>query len=88
MPFAESLNTLMTCVYLQREDLDNNIRRFYNIHVTQTLFGDWAIVKEWGRIGSPGTVREEWFDSEEIALSRLKSLLQYRANRGYKETKR
>jgi hypothetical protein len=25
--------------------------------VKPTLFGDWAVLREWGRRGSPGTVR-------------------------------
>ena len=31
------------------------------MHVTQTIFGDWALIREWGRIGLPGTIREKWF---------------------------
>ncbi|MDD2661735.1 MAG: WGR domain-containing protein [Methylococcales bacterium] len=44
--------------YLVKVDLSRNQSRFYSIHVTKTIFENWAIVKEWGRIGSPGTVRE------------------------------
>jgi len=31
-------------------------------------FEDWALVKEWGRVGSPGTVRKEWFTTETDAV--------------------
>ena len=31
------------------------------------LFDDWSLVKEWGRVGSPGMVRNEWFTTEQEA---------------------
>jgi predicted DNA-binding WGR domain protein len=43
--------------FLTRIDPARNINRFYIVDVTPTLFGDWALVREWGRRGSPGTVR-------------------------------
>jgi predicted DNA-binding WGR domain protein len=33
--------------------------RFYKLDVQPTLFGKWTLVREWGRIGRPGTVRVE-----------------------------
>jgi predicted DNA-binding WGR domain protein len=33
--------------------------RFYKIDVQPTLFGEWAAVREWGRIGRAGIVRIE-----------------------------
>ena len=44
------------------------LARSYRIWVTPTLFGDYAVVREWGRIGSPGTVREAWYESEAEAV--------------------
>jgi predicted DNA-binding WGR domain protein len=43
--------------FLTRTDPARNIDRFYIVDVTPTLFGEWALVREWGRRGSPGTVR-------------------------------
>jgi predicted DNA-binding WGR domain protein len=43
--------------------------RVYALHVAPTLFGEWTLVREWGRIGSTGTVRLDWFDSESAAQS-------------------
>jgi predicted DNA-binding WGR domain protein len=48
-------------IHLTRSKLSGNVRCFYAMHLTQTLFGEWALVAEWGRIGSPGTVRERFF---------------------------
>ena len=29
-------------------------KRFYLLQVTQTLFGEWCLIREWGRIGMAG----------------------------------
>lgn len=36
--------------------------------VTPSLFDDWSLIKAWGRVGSPGTVRKEWLETQEEAL--------------------
>jgi predicted DNA-binding WGR domain protein len=43
--------------FLTRVDPSRNIDRFYVVAVTPTLFGEWALLREWGRRGSAGTVR-------------------------------
>jgi predicted DNA-binding WGR domain protein len=48
----------MSTIYLEKHNPDKNMHRFYAMHVTQTIFGDWALIREWGRIGSPGTVQK------------------------------
>jgi predicted DNA-binding WGR domain protein len=68
---------------LECRDALHNKRRFYAIHITQTIFGEWAVIKEWGRIGSPGTVREEWFDEESQAINKANAIVQRRVRRGY-----
>ena len=55
---------MTTSIYLERREPAHNRLRFYAITVTPTLFGSWALVREWGRIGQPGTVRETWFETE------------------------
>jgi len=62
----------MIPIRLERREPARNIQRFYAITVTRTLFGSWAIVREWGRIGQPGTVREMGFEMEGEAWCGLK----------------
>lgn len=57
----------MTPIHLERREPAHNRLRFYTIAVTRTLFDDWALAREWGRIGQPGTVQETWFDTESAA---------------------
>ena len=54
---------------MERREPARNIQRFYAITVTRTLFDGWALVREWGRIGQPGTVRETWFETESAAIA-------------------
>jgi predicted DNA-binding WGR domain protein len=66
----------MNHVYLERHDDNDNMHRFYQMFVTPGLFDDWSLIKEWGRVGSPGTVRKEWFTTEqetELASQKISS---------------
>jgi predicted DNA-binding WGR domain protein len=49
----------MTAIHLVRIDSEKNVARFYKLDVQPSLFGDWSLVREWGRIGQPGTVHFE-----------------------------
>ena len=59
----------MNLAYLERVDPARNILRFYAIRIAPTLFGEWAVVREWGRIGSPGRERQSWFGSAGEAVA-------------------
>ena len=37
-------------IVLTRTDDDRNMRRFYALDVAPTLFGEWALITEWGRV--------------------------------------
>jgi predicted DNA-binding WGR domain protein len=66
----------MNHLYLERHDDNDNMHRFYQMFVTPGLFDDWSLIKEWGRVGSPGTVRKGWFTTEqetELASQKISS---------------
>jgi predicted DNA-binding WGR domain protein len=73
----------MNHIYLERHDPDKNLHRFYQLFVTPGIFGDWSLVREWGRAGSPGTVRKDWFDSEEEAREAGEKLRVLKEKKGY-----
>jgi predicted DNA-binding WGR domain protein len=73
----------MNHIYLERHDPDKILHRFYQMFVTPGIFGDWSLVREWGRVGSPGTVRKDWFDSQDEALSAEISLSNVKQKKGY-----
>lgn len=70
--------------YLQKVDPERNMRRFYRATVAPTLFGEWALIREWGRIGSPqGQRMEEWFGVEAKALDAMTRLVAVKRRKGY-----
>lgn len=73
----------MNHLYMERHDAENNMHRFYQMFVTPGLFDDWSLIKEWGRVGSPGTVRKEWFDTQEEAIVAGKKLIAAKCKKGY-----
>ena len=44
-------------VRLEKINAEERQRRFYVMNVSRTLFGDWCLIREWGRIGSKGGQR-------------------------------
>jgi len=64
-------------------DSESNEDRFYHVHVSPTLFGEWSVVIEWGRNGSGGTVRFTNWPSEAEADKRAAQLANKKVKRGY-----
>lgn len=75
----------MNRIYLKRHDDEKNMHRFYQMFVTPGIFGDWSLITEWGRIGSPGTIRKKWFATEEEALQAANTLRITKCKKGYQE---
>ena len=50
--------------YLQKIVPEANQKRFYAMTAIQTLFGEWAVMRQSGRIGSPGTMRVDFRDGK------------------------
>ena len=62
---------------------DANRHRFYLLRTLPTLFGDWVLLREWGRIGSPGRVRRDCHRNESEAITALAKLARQKHRRGY-----
>jgi predicted DNA-binding WGR domain protein len=76
----------MDKVCLEKIDPARNQRRFYAIAVAPDLLGGWVLVQEWGRIGSPGTVRETRYPTEALAREAAATLRARKERRGYRAT--
>jgi predicted DNA-binding WGR domain protein len=70
-------------IKLTRSHPSRNMHRFYALHIAPTLFNEWGLVAEWGRIGSSGTVKEQLFDTEAAAQTALTKRLTIKTRRGY-----
>jgi predicted DNA-binding WGR domain protein len=47
----------MSAIILHRTDTTKNMRRFHRLDVQPDLFGQWCLIREWGRVGRAGQVR-------------------------------
>jgi predicted DNA-binding WGR domain protein len=74
--------------YLARTDPARNMNRFYIVDVTPTLFGEWALLREWGRRGSPGTLRLETSRRREDAQLAEQRIIKRRLQHGYRDPDR
>lgn len=73
-------------VYLERLDRAKNMARYYRLSVVETLFGEFAMVREWGRVGRRGQSREHWCASPDEAAALLDAHRARRERRGYRRT--
>lgn len=71
-------------IRLEKVDLARRQQRFYILHATQTLFGEWCLIREWGRIGTKGgQVKVDYLTSGAEALVALEDLKSKKVRRGY-----
>ncbi len=68
---------------LRRLDASRNMDRFYELTLEPTLFGQWAVVRRWGRFQSEGQKREVWFDAPSPAVAFMDRLHSQKVRRGY-----
>jgi predicted DNA-binding WGR domain protein len=73
----------MSAVHLIRIDAARNMRRFYRLDVQPDLFGGFAVVKEWGRIGARGRMMDELHATEAIAAAAMQRQADRKRRRGY-----
>ena len=70
---------------LTRSDPSRNIDRFYIVDITPTLFGEWAVLREWGRRGSPGTMRLDSYQRRDEAELAERCMIKRRLQHGYRD---
>lgn len=70
-------------MYLERIDDARRMSRFYSICVQQTLFGEWAVIYQWGRIGCRGQRLEHWLDTAQQASAASERKLAQKLRGGY-----
>jgi predicted DNA-binding WGR domain protein len=71
--------------FFTRTDPTRKIDRFYLVRLVPTLFGDWTLLCEWGRNGSPGTVRLTSFERFAEAQQAEARAIKRRLSHGYTE---
>jgi len=69
---------------LHRVDATRNMARFYALTLAPTLFGETALVRNWGRIGKRGQMCLNTFASAREAEHAMARLHARKARRGYR----
>ncbi len=70
-------------VDMARFDADANMDRFYSVQLTQSLFGEIGVERQWGRRRTHGRCRLDWYGNERDAESALSDLVKTKLARGY-----
>ncbi|POF27784.1 WGR domain-containing protein [Roseibium marinum] len=79
------MQSLRHPVFLTRIDPHRNMARFYALSVEPTLFGDYAVQRRWGRLGTSGRSRSDLFPDLVSAHARKAQLVRSKCKRGYVE---
>jgi predicted DNA-binding WGR domain protein len=82
MLHAQALPSLQFLV-LDRIAAADNMARYYVLSIEPTLFGDAALVREWGRIGRGGKRRLDLYADHRQAAVALELWLARKTKRGY-----
>ncbi|MBI1622758.1 WGR domain-containing protein [Aquamicrobium zhengzhouense] len=70
-------------ILMHRIDPAANAYRFYALSLEPTLFGDVALVRRWGRIGTTGRQIIELHPDAQAAERAWQAQLKRRTQRGY-----
>jgi len=57
--------------------------RFYTMILQETLFGEWSLVREWGRIGQGGQLMESHHTTAQEAQACAEQILRQKLRKGY-----
>ncbi|MCX4027578.1 WGR domain-containing protein [Endozoicomonas sp. SM1973] len=70
-------------ICLKLSDPETNTHKFYTLLIQKDLFGNWALLRQWGRVGTKGAVKVDTFDSYEKALIALERVKHEKLRKGY-----
>jgi predicted DNA-binding WGR domain protein len=74
-------------MFMTRTDPARNMRRFCKVHIVPKLFGEWTVMREWGRLGRPGTLRTWTLPGEDEAEKVRARSISRKLRRGYTPVK-
>ena len=72
-------------VTLYRTDPARNMARFYHLDIQRDLFGNWCLVREWGRIGKAGRCQINGYQGQEQAVEAFTKWRFLKERRGYSD---
>ncbi len=60
-----------------------NQARYYQLSIQMGLFGEVALIRQWGRIGQSGCAKTDWFTCINDAETELHKLWTQKKRKGY-----
>jgi predicted DNA-binding WGR domain protein len=82
-PTAINEVSMLGAVTLHRCDPARNLHRCYRLHVQMDLFGNWCLIRQWGRIGQFGHIRSDPFPTLVAAYTAFERQRAAKERRGY-----
>ena len=77
----------MIIAYLEKHDNEKNMHRYYRLSICLTLFGQYALVREWGRCsqGFPGSCKkiEVWHTNPQELIALATEIMLKKQRKGY-----
>jgi predicted DNA-binding WGR domain protein len=74
----------MTAIVPYRIDSARHMHRYYRMDVQPDLFGQWCVIREWGRTGSTGQTRCVPFPALHQAQAAIEQQRRVKLRRGYR----
>lgn len=74
-------------LHLVRCDPSRNMSRFYRLELCQTLFGEVVLIRNWGRIGTQGRLKETVLAQHSEGEAALRHWQQRKERRGYRRSR-
>ncbi|GAB0058733.1 hypothetical protein SIID45300_03089 [Candidatus Magnetaquicoccaceae bacterium FCR-1] len=71
-------------VYLQRPNPITGVVLFYSLQIQRDLLGRWHVMREWGRSGASGTLRQTPYNAYELAMEAMLALESELLDKGYR----
>lgn len=68
---------------LKRCHRERNMARFYALAIEDTLFGDKALLRNWGRIGTRGREIRQFYPDDADARRAMEEWVRRKRQRGY-----
>lgn len=69
---------------MQIPAIEDKPSRYYQLLLLEDLIGGWTLVREWGQLGSSGRVKQDHFESRELAEDALLRVRDSQLKRGFK----
>lgn len=71
-------------LHLIRCDPSCNMARFYRMQIAPDLFGGVVLIRHWGRIGTSGQERRQWWPVSSMAETALQDWAAKKLRKGYR----